>query len=179
MKARDWAFIHQRRDDSDSGGEEAMCWLPKRGAGCQSGQRGQALVEFALMLPLLLIVLFLVVDFGVGLTRWIAITNAAREGARLGAVGADEADIRLKAVDTSDGILSSGDVQVGFLDADGSGEIGPGDSVVVDVDYDYNLITPLGHFLTVAFNPLTLSACSDMRVEQSTGQAIGGPQGCD
>ena len=156
-----------------------MWWLAKRGAGCQSGQRGQALVEFALMLPLLLIVLFIVVDFGVGLTRWIAITNAAREGARLGAVGADEAAIRQKAIDTSDGILSSGDVQVDFLDADGSGDIGPGDSVVVDVDYYYSLITPLGRFLTVTFDPLTLSACSDMRVEQSTGQTVGGPQGCD
>jgi Flp pilus assembly protein TadG len=62
----------------------------------RGGQRGQALVEFALVLPLLLIVLFIAVDFGVGLTRWIAITNAAREGARLGAVGADEAAIRLK-----------------------------------------------------------------------------------
>jgi len=47
------------------------------------------------------------------------------------------------------------------------------------VDYDYNLITPLGRFLTVAFKALTLSACSDMRVEQSTGQAIGEPQDCD
>lgn len=143
------------------------------------GQRGQALVEFALMLPLLLIVLFMVVDFGVGLTRWIAITNAAREGARLGAVGAAEADIRLKTVDTSDGILSDPDILVGFSDADGDGGIDPGDSVVVDVTYDYSLITPLGRFLTVAFDSLTLSACSDMRVEQSTGQVIGGPQGCD
>ena len=142
-------------------------------------QRGQALVEFALMLPLLLIVLFIVVDFGVGLTRWIAITNAAREGARLGAVGADAAEITQKAIDTSDGILSSGDILVGFSDADVSGDIGPGDSVVVDVDYDYSLITPLGRFLTVAFDPLTLSACSDMRVEQSTGQTVGGPEGCD
>ena len=145
----------------------------------RGGQRGQALVEFALVLPLLLIVLFLVVDFGVGLTRWIAITNAAREGARLGAVGAQEGAIRQKTIDTSDGILSAADIEVGFSDADGSGDIGSGDSVVVDVDYDYNLITPLGRFLTVTFDSLALSACSDMRVEQSTGQIIGGPQGCD
>jgi len=156
-----------------------MCWLPKRRAGCRSGQRGQALVEFALVLPLLLIVVFITVDFGVGLTRWIAITNAAREGARLGAVGAAEGAIRQKTIDTSDGILSAGDIEVGFSDADGNGGIDPGDSVVVDVSYNYDLITPLGRFLTVTFDSLTLSACSDMRVEQSTGQIIGGPQGCD
>ena len=156
-----------------------MCWLPKRRVGCQFGQRGQALVEFALVLPLLLIVVFITVDFGVGLTRWIAITNAAREGARLGAVGAAEGAIRQKVVDTSDGILNDGDIEVGFSDADGNGGIDPGDSVVVDVSYNYDLITPLGRFLTVTFDPLTLSACSDMRLEQSTGQVIGGPQGCD
>ena len=156
-----------------------MCWLRKRRVGCQSGQRGQALVEFALMLPLLLIVLFAVVDFGVGLTRWIAITNAAREGARLGAVGGEVGEIKLKAIDTSDGILGDSDIEVGFFDADGSGGIDPGDSVVVDVHYEYDLITPLGRFLTVTFDPLPLSACSDMRLEQFTGQSASGPQGCD
>jgi hypothetical protein len=156
-----------------------MCGLSKRSVGCQFGQRGQALVEFALMLPLLLIVLFAVVDFGVGLTRWIAITNAAREGARLGAVGGEVGQIKLKAIDTSDGILSDGDIEVGFFDADGSGGIDPGDSIVVDVHYDYDLITPLGRFLTVTFDPLALSACSDMRLELFAGQSAGGPQGCD
>ena len=156
-----------------------MFWLPKRRVGCPSVQRGQALVEFAFVLPLLLFVLFATVDFGVGLTRWIAITNAAREGARLGAVGAAEGAIRQKVVDTSDGILSDGDIEVGFSDADGNGGIDPGDSVVVNVSYNYDLITPLGRFLTVTFDSLTLSACSDMRVEQSTDQSASGPQGCD
>jgi hypothetical protein len=156
-----------------------MCWMPKRRVRCQSGQRGQALVEFALVLPLVLIVLFIAVDFGVGLTRWIAITNAAREGARLGAVGADEVAITQKVVDTSDGILNAGDIDVGFSDTDANGGIDPGDSVVVDVSYDYDLITPLGQFLTITFDSLTLSACSDMRVEQANGQVIGGPQACD
>jgi hypothetical protein len=147
----------------------------------RKGQRGQAALEFALVLPLLLIVLCLVVDFGVGLTRWIAITNAAREGARLGAVGAEPADIRQKTIDTSDGILedSGSTIEVGFFDADGNGGIDPGDSVVVDVSYDYNYITPLGRFLGAAIPPLVLSACSDMRVEQSTGQSAGGPQSCN
>ena len=156
-----------------------MCWSPKRAVGRPFGQRGQAMVEFALVLPLLLIVLFAVVDFGVGLTRWIAITNAAREGARLGAVGADEWEIKQKAVDTADGVLSDSNIDVGFFDADGSGGIDPGDSVVVDVNYEYDLITPLGRFLTGSVGSLSLSACSDMRLEQFTGQSASGPQGCD
>jgi len=133
------------------------------------------MVEFALVLPLLLIIVFITVDFGVGLTRWIAITNAAREGARLGAVGAAEGAIRQKTIDTSDGILSADDIQVGFFDADGDGEIDVGESVVVDVSYDYSYITPLGRILDFTVAPLTLSACSDMRVEQATGQGPGPP----
>jgi len=123
------------------------------------------MVEFALILPLMLIVLFIVVDFGVGLTRWIIITNAAREGARLGAVGADQASITQKVVDTSDGVLQASNVSVSYLDRDGGG-IAAGDSVVVDVSYDYDLITPLGHFLTLTFDSLALSASSDMSLEQ-------------
>lgn len=135
-------------------------------------------MEFALVLPLLLVVLFMIVDFGVGLTRWIAITNAAREGARLGAVGAGEGAIRQKVVDTSNGILSDGNIAVGYADFDGDG-IAVGDSVVVDIHYDYNLITPLGRFLTVAIDPLTLSACSDMRLEQVSANVPGLSSGCD
>ncbi len=47
------------------------------------GERGAALVEFALALPLLLVVLAGIVDFGFVFQRYEVITNAAREGARL------------------------------------------------------------------------------------------------
>jgi hypothetical protein len=144
------------------------------------GQRGQALVEFAFVFPILLFVLFATVDFGVGLTRWIAVTNAAREAARLGAVGADADAIRQKAIDTSDGLLADGVISVAYADVDG-GDIGPGDSVVVDVEYEYNLITPMGRILgnIPALDSITLSACSDMRLEQISDTVPGGSSGCD
>lgn len=47
------------------------------------GERGNALVEFALVLPLLLLVFAGIVDFGFLFQRYEVITNAAREGARL------------------------------------------------------------------------------------------------
>jgi Flp pilus assembly protein TadG len=47
------------------------------------GERGAALVEFALVLPLLLVVIAGVVDFGFLFQRYEVVTNAAREGARL------------------------------------------------------------------------------------------------
>ena len=153
---------------------------PKRGARSHLGQRGQALVEFAFVFPILLFVLFATVDFGVGLTRWIAVTNAAREAARLGAVGADANAIRQKAIDTSDGVLADGVITVAYADVDGDG-IGPGDSVVVDVQHQYNLITPLGRIIDAAspLDSITLSACSDMRLEQVSDTVPVGASGCD
>jgi len=48
-----------------------------------SGERGSALVEFALCLPLLLVVIAGIVDFGFAFQRYEVVTNAAREGARM------------------------------------------------------------------------------------------------
>ena len=48
------------------------------------GERGQAIVELALTLPLLLLVVLGVFDFGLMFQRFEIVTNAAREGARLG-----------------------------------------------------------------------------------------------
>jgi Flp pilus assembly protein TadG len=48
-----------------------------------SEERGAALVEFALALPLLLVVLAGIVDFGMTFQRYELLANAAREGARM------------------------------------------------------------------------------------------------
>jgi Flp pilus assembly protein TadG len=50
------------------------------------GQKGTAAVEFAIILPLLILVLFGTVDFGLLLFNQQVITNASREGARAGIV---------------------------------------------------------------------------------------------
>ena len=52
-------------------------------------ERGQSLVEFALVIPVLLILVFGIIDFGMGLRAYITVTQATREGARFGAVGND------------------------------------------------------------------------------------------
>jgi Flp pilus assembly protein TadG len=49
----------------------------------RGSERGAALVEFALVLPLLLVVIAGIVDFGFLFQRYEVLTNAAREGARL------------------------------------------------------------------------------------------------
>src|SRR5512143_3373870 len=49
-------------------------------------QRGAAAVEFAMVLPLLLMVLFMIIEFSIALYDKAVITNASREGARSGIV---------------------------------------------------------------------------------------------
>jgi Flp pilus assembly protein TadG len=46
-------------------------------------ERGAELVEFALVLPLLLVLIGGIIDFGFLFQRYEVVTNAAREGARL------------------------------------------------------------------------------------------------
>jgi Flp pilus assembly protein TadG len=49
-------------------------------------QAGTSVVEMAFVLPLLLLLVFAIGDFGIAFTRWNSLTNAVREGARVGVV---------------------------------------------------------------------------------------------
>ncbi len=146
----------------------------------EKGQRGQAMVEFALVLPLLLIITFIIIDFGFAFSQWVIITNATREGARLGATGKSADLVATRTIDASNGTLEgAGDVvTVEYLDLNGDG-VGIGDQVVVKARHDYNLLTPLDSFLSLTgLNPITLSACTNMRVEITVVGATGGGSSC-
>ena len=52
----------------------------------KNGQRGQAIVEFAIIIPILLTVLLGIMQLGVVYNNWVGLTDAARAGARKGAV---------------------------------------------------------------------------------------------
>lgn len=49
-----------------------------------SGMRGQGLVEFALAIPVLLLLTVGIIDFGRGVAAYAQLSNCAREGARAG-----------------------------------------------------------------------------------------------
>jgi Flp pilus assembly protein TadG len=50
-------------------------------------QKGQSMTEFALVLPILVVLLFGVIQFGIVFNNYITLTDAVRAGARKGAVG--------------------------------------------------------------------------------------------
>ena len=55
-------------------------------------ERGQTMVEFALVIPILCVVLFGVIQFGILYKNYVTLTDATRTGARKAAVSRHEAD---------------------------------------------------------------------------------------
>ena len=139
--------------------------------------RGQSLVELSLTLPILLILVFGIIDFGLGMRSYISLANSVREGARFAAVG-NPAGVPSDCDGvTNDTVYGRLCVVTGGLDLnelapsvtypDG---IGPGNSVVVAADYDYHFITPLGDLLDFFSGGsfptiISLSSSTDMRLE--------------
>ena len=48
--------------------------------------KGQTMVEFVLVLPILMLVLFAIIQFGMTFTHYVALTDAVRAGARTAAI---------------------------------------------------------------------------------------------
>jgi Flp pilus assembly protein TadG len=127
-------------------------------------QLGQSLVEFALVVPLFLLIAMATVDFGWALRSWISATNAAREGARLGVTGASESAIEARVVDSAPDLLDSSDVSV--TNAQGQ----TGEDLTVTVQFDHHYITPLGGLIAFVTggalpDPLPISTSTTMRIE--------------
>jgi len=132
------------------------------------GERGQAMVEFAMIVPIFLLLVFAIVDFGMGLYSWITVTNAAREGARIGAVGADSTTITQRVRDTA-GSLNNSNLTVTVQNASDQGGVS-GSSVSVHVDYQYHLITPVGNILHLVSggnigSVIDFNSTTEMRME--------------
>ena len=98
--------------------------------------RGAAAVEFALLLPVLLLLVFGLIDFGRALNAQITLTQAAREGARLAALGQSNVASRTQAAATG---LSPVSVNVTACPA-GAGQ---GVNAVVKTSYSFSFVTPI------------------------------------
>ena len=119
-------------------------------------QRGAVAVEFALIFPILVLLVLGIIEFGAGFHAWDATQNAAREGARLGAVDASPSDIT-KRVRGTTSFLNQSDLTVTiqcqrkggpfFTCPNDPAQWVEGDIVRVAVEYHYDYITPLPRFV--------------------------------
>lgn len=134
-------------------------------------EAGQALVEFTLILPLFLLLLFALVDFGRGFYTWLLVTNAAREGARIAAVQSPDATINTRIYDSfCTSYPSNCSLDPSQLTISKTNVLGArGTSVQIDLTYNFQYATPIGGILHIVsggtLNTPVIKAHSSMRLE--------------
>jgi Flp pilus assembly protein TadG len=100
-------------------------------------EKGQAMTEFAVALPIVALVLFAILQFGIAFNNFLTLTDAVRRGARVAAVsrqtgngsGATVAAVKSAASDLNQSNLAVS-VSSGWA---------PGDDVVVSATYPYSI----------------------------------------
>jgi len=79
-------------------------------------ERGQAIIEFAVIAPIMMLLLFMLLDVGLLLIRRATLDDAVRIGAIEGAAGVPVATVQAYAADHSLGLLNADDVIVCMVD---------------------------------------------------------------
>jgi Flp pilus assembly protein TadG len=121
-------------------------------------------VEFAIVFPILMLIVFGIIDFGRALNAQITLTQAAREGARLAALGEPNVVTSTQAAATG---LSPVTVNVTACPAGA----GPTANAVVSVSYAFSFVTPISAIAGLfggggsLSGPLTLTAQGVMPCE--------------
>jgi Flp pilus assembly protein TadG len=137
-----------------------------------SAEDGAALLEFAIVLPLMLLILFGMIDFGLFFQRYQVVTNAAREGARVAVLpgyGDDDVVLRvtqfLDAAELKEALLSP-PTPVRTCEDLPSGQWINVVSVTVEYPYSYSAIgTFMSYFGGAGFSRTAVQATASMRSE--------------
>lgn len=130
--------------------------------------RGQGLVEFALILPILLILILGIMQFGFIFNGQITLNSAARDGARLAVVNTDDELVKDRVEEIAVALFLTVDRED---DIEIKREIGDG-KLNVKVDGNVGIIMPflgiakiLGMGEIFEGDAVSLSADSTMRIE--------------
>ncbi len=125
----------------------------------RSRAQGQGLIEFALVIPILLLLILGLFDLGYAAFLQNTLSNAAREGARTGIVlSTTDAAIRARVRATAAG-LSLSDAQIAISPSPSRTFNQP---ITVTVSYTYTPVTP---FIETITGGLAISERSSMIVE--------------
>lgn len=135
------------------------------------GSRGQTLAEFALVLPVLLLVMMGILDFGRAVFAYNTLSNAARDGARVAIVdqtvvgGIPAGAQRAADQATGLGVDPSTDVVVEYKQPGGTVDCpnhSLGCTASVAVSHEFTAITPIiGNIL----GPIDLEASTVLEIE--------------
>jgi len=122
-------------------------------------EQGQTMTEFALVLPVLALILFAVIQFGIVFNNYITLTDATRAGARKAAVSRQDPNRNsavMSAVRSSASDLTSSKLSV----SPPSSTWNPGADVTVTASYPYSI-----SLLGFAVKSGQLSSTTTERVE--------------
>jgi len=141
-----------------------------------AGDAGAELVEFALVLPMLLVIVFGIAEFGLIFQRNQVITNAAREGARMAILpgftttpGGD-VEARVNAYLTAAGVPGTATTVVApVVTTLPSGATMQIQEVTVTYTYAGSFLGPVISMIGGSWGPITLRGVASMRVEVATG----------
>lgn len=120
-------------------------------------ERGQAVIETALVLPVIFAMILGVFSLGSLFSTQLIVTNASREGARMGALGRPESRVRdtVKAYLVQAGLKETPQIAITTVKS------ADGDAMNVNVTYPVKLLFPIPG----VSNPVMLNAVSVMRIE--------------
>lgn len=142
--------------------------------------RGAALVELGIILPILFLLVFGIMEFGWAYFQQLDLRHGAREGARLAAVNYKETAAPTAATQTTQIVdelcerMDSGDATTVQIDQVAGGAVGGEIQVTVEKP-----LTQLTGFLDFALGGITLSSTVNSRIEQTATWAdMGSAQGC-
>jgi Flp pilus assembly protein TadG len=121
--------------------------MRRRHAATGSRDRGSVAVEFALLLPVLLLIVFGTIDFGRLINAQITLTQAAGEGARLASFGDSSSVVTTRTESAAyPWTLTSANITVTTCTAGSTAD------AVVTISYPFTFITPVGVFASM-FGP--------------------------
>jgi len=100
-------------------------------------EQGQSLTEFALALPILALLLFAVIQFGIVFNNYVTLVDATRAGARRGAVGREQQN-PVGAV-TTEVRNSASDLRQSDLNVTVTSTWQPSSDVTVRATYPYSI----------------------------------------
>ena len=100
-------------------------------------QKGQAVTEFALALPILVLLLFAVIQFGITFNNYVTLTDATRAGARKAAVSRQQSSP--SAVVTTAVRNSAANLTQSNLNVSVTSTWQPGADVTVTATYPYKI----------------------------------------
>ena len=122
--------------------------------------KGNAMIEFALLFPLLLLIVFGITEFGRAIRVVQTLNSAAREGARVAAVTNPDVDLVTTRVNE---VLDAANVVGSGISVEGPLGAGIEQTVRVTVTSDFEVLS--GTILETFAGTITLQGVSVMRFE--------------